>query len=621
MPEPKRPLKVFLCHASADKAAVRDLYNRLTKDGVDAWLDKEKLLPGQDWELEIRKAVREADVVVVCLSKQFTQAGYRQKEVRLVLEISEFQPLDNIFIIPVRLQDCEVPVALSRWHWVDYYEEGSYNKLINSLAIRANQLKINIPSLPKGQDAKQNERSARSERKSFLAQTGSLTSKVSAQKITNARVRNSLITLGDGLLASSDRDMKFLVNIFGVSGIGKTLFLEKVLIPKFKNGKNPYTLLKMPNVSEDQNAAALSATSLLNWLNVNIFRSGKNFPKENEIYDLKDLENMYSELSAKKLSDYALWSNKRFAILVDDVDNLSIDELDWFQSVVLETISSIPGSIICLTSHNELNWHSWELRTRCMSRELDDFSIKEIQEICPSKNLATKLLELSAGHPGTLVSLLHEVKKEYKGKISEVRAADLDDTLGNMLIEKLKLEIEKSLFARVSFEWLKEIFYLCSAVEYFDADLVGDVVTKLQIAIPDDVTDIAWEMTYTGLANWDFEKKAYKLVPDLRKRIVAYMIAARSKEYSRVFDVIAKSYLTRAKVFPEKEIQLVYFMHYQSMARIIDGRTWRISVEIMKSLEPWMKTVEQRNRLIKAFTENNEKVDFPAPLHKLLELM
>jgi len=25
--DPKRPLKVFLCHASADKPAVRDLYN------------------------------------------------------------------------------------------------------------------------------------------------------------------------------------------------------------------------------------------------------------------------------------------------------------------------------------------------------------------------------------------------------------------------------------------------------------------------------------------------------------------------------------------------------------------------------------------------------------------
>ena len=66
MIEPKRPLRVFLCHAQADRDPVRTLYARLTKDGVDIWLDKAKpcnersrtILPGQDWELEIRKAVR-----------------------------------------------------------------------------------------------------------------------------------------------------------------------------------------------------------------------------------------------------------------------------------------------------------------------------------------------------------------------------------------------------------------------------------------------------------------------------------------------------------------------------------------------------------------------------------
>jgi len=38
MPSVDRPLKVFLCHAHADRDAVRTLYTRLTKDGVDAWL-------------------------------------------------------------------------------------------------------------------------------------------------------------------------------------------------------------------------------------------------------------------------------------------------------------------------------------------------------------------------------------------------------------------------------------------------------------------------------------------------------------------------------------------------------------------------------------------------------
>ena len=117
----KRPLKVFLCHAHADRDTVRELYTRLTKDGVDAWLDKEKLLPGQDWELEIRKAVREADVVMVCLSKQFNQAGFRQKEVRLALDTAMEQPEGEIFIIPARLEECDNLESLSKWQWVDLF--------------------------------------------------------------------------------------------------------------------------------------------------------------------------------------------------------------------------------------------------------------------------------------------------------------------------------------------------------------------------------------------------------------------------------------------------------------------------------------------------------------------
>ena len=70
MPTEKRLLKVFLCHASQDKPVVRELYQRLLAEGwIDPWLDKEKLLPGQEWELEIEKSVEAADVVIVCLSK------------------------------------------------------------------------------------------------------------------------------------------------------------------------------------------------------------------------------------------------------------------------------------------------------------------------------------------------------------------------------------------------------------------------------------------------------------------------------------------------------------------------------------------------------------------------
>lgn len=93
-----RSLNAFLCHASGDKPAVREMYTRLTFEGVDAWLDKEKLLPGQDWRVEIPRAVQEADVIIVFLSKKsISKEGYIQKEIKFALDIAEEKPEGSTF--------------------------------------------------------------------------------------------------------------------------------------------------------------------------------------------------------------------------------------------------------------------------------------------------------------------------------------------------------------------------------------------------------------------------------------------------------------------------------------------------------------------------------------------
>lgn len=51
MTEAKRLLKVFLCHAHADRDPVRALYTCLTKNGVDAWLDDENFSPDKTGKL------------------------------------------------------------------------------------------------------------------------------------------------------------------------------------------------------------------------------------------------------------------------------------------------------------------------------------------------------------------------------------------------------------------------------------------------------------------------------------------------------------------------------------------------------------------------------------------
>jgi formylglycine-generating enzyme required for sulfatase activity len=140
MTEPNRPLKVFLYHAAVDRIAVRDLYLRLIKDGVDAWLVKEKILPGQDWKQELHRAVSEADIVVVCVSGGFDQVESRQKEVQVAFDSTIHELDGKTFVIPVCLEKCDRLENLRNWQWVDLFEEAGYERLMRSLQARADEV-------------------------------------------------------------------------------------------------------------------------------------------------------------------------------------------------------------------------------------------------------------------------------------------------------------------------------------------------------------------------------------------------------------------------------------------------------------------------------------------------
>lgn len=142
-----QPLKVFLCHASTDKSKVRQLYIFLRDNGFDPWLDEEKLIPGHDWQLEIPKAVRAADVVVICLSRSsINKEGYVQKEISFALDVADEKPEGKIYLIPARLEECEVPSRLSRWQWVDLFTPDGGKKLLAALALRDGTVKNNQPN-------------------------------------------------------------------------------------------------------------------------------------------------------------------------------------------------------------------------------------------------------------------------------------------------------------------------------------------------------------------------------------------------------------------------------------------------------------------------------------------
>jgi hypothetical protein len=144
-----RPLRIFLCHSSADKAAVRRLARILSAGGAEPWLDEEQLIAGQDWRRAIPTAVEQSDVVLVCLSRDaVSREGYLRDEIAFVLTVAERRSEGEIFLIPLLLEPCDVPDRLARWHWVSLADGEGMSRLHRALRVRAGELGAIPPDLP-----------------------------------------------------------------------------------------------------------------------------------------------------------------------------------------------------------------------------------------------------------------------------------------------------------------------------------------------------------------------------------------------------------------------------------------------------------------------------------------
>jgi formylglycine-generating enzyme required for sulfatase activity len=126
--------RIFLCHAKEDKPQVIQLYHQLRAAGYSPWLDEEDLLPGVDWDLEIRRAIRGSAFFLACLSKaSIDKRGYVQKELKMGLDVLDEMPEGKIYLIPVRFEACQVPERLQSRQWVDLFAQRGFEKLKRAL--------------------------------------------------------------------------------------------------------------------------------------------------------------------------------------------------------------------------------------------------------------------------------------------------------------------------------------------------------------------------------------------------------------------------------------------------------------------------------------------------------
>lgn len=133
--------KVFLNYAREDEKPVEELYGELQAAGTVPWMDTKDLLPGQDWKLAIKSAILEADFFVVCLSSQsVNKRGFVQREIKHAQELWTEKLEDDIYMIPLRLDECDVPSSLAQFQWLDLFAEEGFSRLLNAIRVGSERL-------------------------------------------------------------------------------------------------------------------------------------------------------------------------------------------------------------------------------------------------------------------------------------------------------------------------------------------------------------------------------------------------------------------------------------------------------------------------------------------------
>lgn len=121
--ERQTAVRVFLAYVEEDGAAAERLFQSLRERGFDPWLDRKKLMPGQNWPRSIEDAIETSDFFVALFSSQsVTKRGGFQAEIRYALDCARRMPLDEIFLVPARLDPCPLPGRIRReWQYVDLF--------------------------------------------------------------------------------------------------------------------------------------------------------------------------------------------------------------------------------------------------------------------------------------------------------------------------------------------------------------------------------------------------------------------------------------------------------------------------------------------------------------------
>lgn len=107
----------FICHASEDKAAARELAQSMKRLGADVWFDEWEIRVGDSIVQKIDQALGAVSHLIVLLSEKSIKRPWVQKELSsaLIRQLSE----RSITVLPLRLDGCAIPPILADIRYAD----------------------------------------------------------------------------------------------------------------------------------------------------------------------------------------------------------------------------------------------------------------------------------------------------------------------------------------------------------------------------------------------------------------------------------------------------------------------------------------------------------------------
>jgi hypothetical protein len=113
--------KIFISHASKDKDFVDRLVSDLAAHGVSVWYDKLDVRLGDSIPGKINSGISEAKYFLIVLSPAAVKSRWVQEELNAALmrQVASV----GTFLIPVLVQDCDVPPLLNHRRFADFRED------------------------------------------------------------------------------------------------------------------------------------------------------------------------------------------------------------------------------------------------------------------------------------------------------------------------------------------------------------------------------------------------------------------------------------------------------------------------------------------------------------------